>query len=124
MSKIKPVREFPNFHRNPYKTRPVCDYYIRAMPAAINLLPLLNRRAIHVLSFVLRNMTPYNGNVILRREDVLTQYPNLVGDSFYAGLQDLLHHGILARSGRHDLFFVNQIYFKRLNIQSAFNDHV
>lgn len=124
MNKKRSIRTYPTFARNPIVEKSSEPYSIRFLPAMLNILPLLNNRALSVLSFALRNMQQNNGFVQIRREDVLTQYPNLAGNSYYAGLADLLEYNLLTRkTKRHNIFFVNPNYIKRINAQAIPYEH-
>lgn len=113
------IGAYPAFARNPVAPTSAMEYSVRLEPAMLLVLPQLNTRAISILSFALRNMHHYNGFVQLRREDILTQYPSLAGDSYYAGLSDLLKYQVLRRKlNRHNIFFVNTEFIKRITTQT------
>jgi hypothetical protein len=84
--------------------------YIKLFTGSAGMLADLNTRGVALFAYVMEHLPPGGKAVYINKAKInkLERYRSLRGVGYYAGICDLISHGVLARvEGEPNTFFIN-----------------
>lgn len=85
--------------------------YIKMFKEGQMVISELSHPANIILGMILTKLKPHANTVEIAQKEAVNKYKNLLGAGYYKGVCELLDYGVIAKTKRRNLFFINTNMF-------------